>query len=156
MTRGPGESGDPSLYFAYGSNLASARMRERVDSARRLCSALAPDFRVSFGKAGRDGSGKATLVPAGGSLVWGVVYVIDPAAWPILDGFEGGYTRTAITLTSDRAEPLAANTYIAPESAPDPTAYAWYKQLILEGAREHGLPADYVAVLAALPARSER
>ena len=30
---------------------------------------------------------------------------------------------------------------------------AWYREQLLAGAREHGLPADYVAMLEALPTR---
>ena len=37
----------------------------------------------------------------------------------------------------------------------DPVPYAWYKRLVIEGAREHGLPADYVAMLEAWPERPD-
>jgi gamma-glutamylcyclotransferase len=35
------------------------------------------------------------------------------------------------------------------------TPYDWYKALVIAGAREHGLPADYIAALAAAPAKPD-
>jgi gamma-glutamylcyclotransferase (GGCT)/AIG2-like uncharacterized protein YtfP len=149
-----GVAGDPSLYFAYGSNLSFERMSERVPSAQVVCAARVAGRRLSLGKRGRDGSGKATLVEAPEASVWGVVYRIDLDHWPRLDRYERGYARIRVPLVSVRAEPIAATTYLAPETAPDPTAFAWYKRLIVNGAREHGLPAAYVAMLEGLPERA--
>jgi len=147
--------GDPSLYFAYGSNLSASRMTERVPSARVVAPARAHGWRLSLGKRGRDGSGKATLIAEPESFVWGVVYAIDPHDWRRLDRYERGYTRVAVLLASEREQHIAAITYVAPETAPDPTAFGWYKRLIVDGAREHGLPAAYIAELEQLPARDD-
>jgi hypothetical protein len=49
------------VYFAYGSNMLTARLRERCPSARPLGLAAAPGYGVAFNKQGMDGSGKATL-----------------------------------------------------------------------------------------------
>jgi gamma-glutamylcyclotransferase (GGCT)/AIG2-like uncharacterized protein YtfP len=144
---------DPALYFAYGSNLRSSRLRERIGSAQVVCAARISDHRLSLAKRGRDGSGKATLVTCVGCTVWGVVYAIDPGEWPRLDAFERGYTRTLVRVASEHERRLTATTYVAPESAPDPTPFGWYKRLIVDGAREHGLPAAYVAALERLPER---
>ena len=147
--------GDSSLYFAYGSNLSANRMAERVPSARVVAAARADGRRLSLGKRGRDGSGKATLIVAADSLVWGVVYAIDPRDWRRLDRFERGYARISVFVVLEREQRVAATTYIAPETAPDPTAFGWYKRLIVDGAREHGLPAAYVAELERLPVRDD-
>ena len=90
------------LYFAYGSNLLSERMRSRVASARHVCGAWVDGKRLTFGKRGRDGSGKATLVAEIGARVWGALYAIDPAHWEQLDGFEPGYERVALDVTTER------------------------------------------------------
>lgn len=144
---------EPALYFAYGSNLCSSRLRERIGSAQVVCSARIDGRRLSLAKHGRDGSGKATLVRAAGAIVWGVVYEIDAGDWPRLDAFERGYTRMRVRVASERERILAATTYVAPETAPDPTPFGWYKQLMVDGAREHGLPAAYVTELEQLPER---
>jgi gamma-glutamylcyclotransferase (GGCT)/AIG2-like uncharacterized protein YtfP len=141
------------LYFAYGSNLLSERMRSRVASARHVCGAWVDGKRLTFGKRGRDGSGKATLVAEIGARVWGALYAIDPAHWEQLDGFEPGYERVALDVTTERRERVTAATYIAPETASDPVAFSWYKRLLIDGAREHGLPEPYIDSLRRLPER---
>ncbi len=147
--------GDPSLYFAYGSNLSTSRMGERVPSARVVAAARADGRRLSLGKLGRDGSGKATLIDAPDAFVWGVVYAIDRCDWRRLDRFERGYARISVFVALEREQHIAATTYVAPETAPDPTAFGWYTRLIIDGAREHGLPAAYVAELERLPERDD-
>lgn len=142
-----------ALYFAYGSNLLSERMRSRVASARRVCGAWVDDKRLTFGKRGRDGSGKATLVATIGARVWGALYAIDPAHWERLDGFEPGYERVALEVTTENHERVTAATYIAPETASEPVAFAWYKRLLIDGARENGLPEPYIDSLRRLPER---
>ena len=144
------------LYFAYGSNLLSQRLSARVASARAVGTAWVDGQRLSLGKRGRDGSGKATLVATPGARVWGALYSIDPAHWERLDGFEPGYARVALEVTSERRGRLLAATYIAPETASEAVAFAWYKRLIVEGAREHGLPAAYVDALLQLPERCKK
>jgi gamma-glutamylcyclotransferase len=146
---------DPSLYFAYGSNLSASRMGERVPAARVVAAARADGRRLSLGKRGRDGSGKATLIDAPDSFVWGVVYSIDPRDWRRLDQFERGYARVGVLVSWEREQHVAATTYVAPETAPDPIAFGWYKRLIVDGAREHGLPDAYVAELERLPERDD-
>jgi len=144
-----------ALYFAYGSNLSVVRLQARVASARVHCRAWLDGHRVSFGKLGRDGSGKATLVEAAGERAWGAVYTIDPSHWAELDRFEPGYQRIVITLTTESNGPLVATTYRAPETAPDPTAFASYKQTVIAGAIEHALPGAYIDWLRRLPERPD-
>ena len=155
MSRDEGFASGLALYFAYGSNLAASRMSERVASARRACTAWVAGYRLAFGKRGRDGSGKATLIEAPEAFVWGVVYAIDLRDWHRLDRFERGYARISVQVAWEREQHVAATTYVAPETAPDPTAFGWYKRLIVDGAREHGLPAAYIAELERLPERDD-
>ena len=49
-----------ALYFAYGSNLFSARMRERVPSAQARGPARLAGHRLTVDKPGRDGTAKAS------------------------------------------------------------------------------------------------
>ena len=141
-----------ALYFAYGSNLKLARMRERVPSTRVVAPAWLEEFRLALDKRGGDGSGKANLVRKAGSRVWGVVYAFESGAWEALDAHERGYERIAVAVAAEGRR-LEAQTYVALLPTGDPVAFDWYKRLILEGAREHGLPAEWLAVLEALPGR---
>ena len=71
-------------YFAYGSNMSSLRLRERIPSARSLGAARLAGWRLAPNKRGRDGSGKANLVVDANSVVWGVLYQLVAADWPRL------------------------------------------------------------------------
>ena len=139
-----------ALYFAYGSNLSSARMRERVPSARAAGVARLLGYRLTTDKAGRDGTGKANLTPAAGEEVWGLVWQLDAAHWPALDACEGGYERIAV---DPEPAPARAQTYLSRQLTSDPVLAAAYKRFLVEGAREHGLPAAWIEALEALPAR---
>ncbi len=130
-------------------------MQSRVASARFVARARAMDRRVTVDKRGSDGSGKANLREMRSETAWGVVYEIGAADWDALDQCERGYARIAIEVETDAGERISATTYVAVHVTDDAVAWNWYKRLIVEGAREHGLPEDYVATLAALPARED-
>jgi hypothetical protein len=139
------------LYFAYGSNLLSARMRERVPSAVARGPARLSGWRLATDKRGRDGTGKANLRRDPAAAVWGVAWAIDPAEWPRLDRFEGGYARIPVEVETPLGARLAAHTYVSDRLTDDPVLDPAYKRAIVDGAREHGLPAAWIAGLEALP-----
>ena len=140
------------LYFAYGSNLASRRMRERVPGARARGRARLEGFRLVADKPGRAGTAKLNLAPDAAGRVWGVVWAIPAEGLLALDRFEGGYERVAVTVSSE-AGPLDATTYASRLTGADPALAGDYKALVLAGAREHDLPPEWVAFLESLPAR---
>ena len=133
-------------YFAYGSNLEPRRFRERVGGFRVHGVACLHGQCLAFNKRGRDGSGKANLMPDPLGVVWGVVYELTPAAWPTLDRFEGGYTRLRVQVERGPGEGLEAWTYASSRLSRKPP-FAWYREHVVQGARHHGLPHDWVAWL---------
>jgi len=143
-----------ALYFAYGSNLSPARMRERIAGAEALGAAQLAGFRLCLDKCGRDGSGKANLREDADDAVWGVLYRIDASEWPRLDAFEPGYERIAVSVVQ-QGSARAAHTYRSNALTQDPVPFAWYKRLLVEGAREHDLPVEWIRRLEALPARPD-
>ena len=147
------------LYFAYGSNMSSARLGERVPDARALGRALLTGFRLAWNKPGRDGSGKANIVLAESHVVWGVLYEFpgssassssnSSSSWAVLDTIERDYARETWTVEDLRGARVAAQVYRwrgEPE-APDLAPQAWYRGHLLDGAREHGLPRDVIEAL---------
>jgi gamma-glutamylcyclotransferase len=85
------------LYFAYGSNMCTARLRARVPSARPIAAACLENHRFAFHKISDDDSGKGDAFYTGepADFVWGVVFDIDEGEKPRLDRHEGlgfGYT----------------------------------------------------------------
>jgi len=143
------------LYFAYGSNLCRERLLERVGAAQVLGPARAPGRRLVFDKHGRDGSGKANLVVSPGEVTWGVVYRLAPEGFERLDRYEGGYRRISMEVLDAGDRWIFTQTYVSARRTDDPTPFASYKDLILEGARSHGLPAGWLETLARLPARPD-
>ncbi len=143
------------LYFAYGSNLWTARMQERVPTARAVGPARLPDHRLVCSKPGRDGSGKANIEPAPEQVVWGVLYRMETRELPRLDGFEGGYERVVLEVVDVHGTSRRASTYRSSLRTPEPVLFDWYRQLMVDGARLHGLPRSWLAFLQTLPVRPD-
>jgi hypothetical protein len=139
------------LYFAYGSNMSSRRLRARVPAARALGAARLPGMRRVVNKRGQDGSGKVNVIEDPASHVWGVVFEIARADWPELDRHEWGYARRAAEVLA-AAERLAVQLYVAesPLVADGLAPFDWYREFLLEGAREHALPDEVIASFEAL------
>lgn len=141
-----------SIIFAYGSNMCTARLRARVPSVRPLAVAALAGHALRFHKRGwRDGSGKGDAYPVGdpAARVWGVVFEIAAASKADLDRIEGvgrGYDEERVRVTTPGGDAHVAWIYRANPSAiePDVVPFAWYRDLVLAGALEHGLPDDYV------------
>jgi len=144
------------LYFAYGSNMCTGRLRQRVRSASQPFVARLAGHTLRFHKRSTDGSGKADAFSTGveTDCVWGVVFEIDEAEKPLLDVAEGagkGYHEEAVTVTDAEGGRHPVFVYIADASHIDANRrpYSWYKRFVVEGAHQHGLPRDYLVVLEA-------
>ncbi|MEE3332077.1 MAG: gamma-glutamylcyclotransferase family protein [Myxococcota bacterium] len=132
------------LYFAYGSNMSTARLRERIPSARPRGAASITGHKLVCNKQGKDGSGKANLEVASKTTAWGVVFEVLPSDWPRLDAFEWGYERRGCRVLV-AGTPCDAQLYLA--IAPGRVAippFDWYRDHCLHGAIEHALPEEVV------------
>lgn len=147
------------LYFAYGSNLKQARLRDRIGALRVLGRAVLADYRLVFDKPGADGSGKANLRGAAGEEVWGVLYELQAGALERLDPFEGGYARIRVEVRREDGATITAETYRSFRSPTDTVPghpFDWYRDLLLEGGREHGLPEAHLRYIASVPVCRKR
>jgi gamma-glutamylcyclotransferase (GGCT)/AIG2-like uncharacterized protein YtfP len=141
-----------ALYFAYGSNMASRRMRERAPGGRALGRARLDGFRLVADKPGRDGSAKLNIVRDPQGFVWGALWELREADLDALDRLEGGYERFDVMVSGERG-PQCATTYASPLRAAPAGLDRGYKQLVLDGAREQRLPPEWLTVLESLPER---
>jgi len=137
-----------ALYFAYGSNMASARLAARVPSARAIGAARLPGFAWRCNKRGADGTAKANLERAAAAETWGVLYELEGEAFDVLDRLEGGYERIAVEVEHAGAT-RRAHTYASSLRSDDDAPAAWYLGLVVAGAREHALPDEWIATLEA-------
>lgn len=142
-------------YFAYGSNLLSARLRGRTPSAAAIGVATLSGYALRWHKRSRDGSGKCDAFRTGASddAVVGVLFELTAADGAELDRIEGigfgyGVRDVSVALGAERSR---AFTYVARPDAIDASLapYDWYKELVVAGAREHALPGEYLACLLA-------
>ena len=150
--------------FAYGSNMCSGRFRAygvSPEDAERA--AVLPGHRLLFNKKSTDDkSGKANVAAYAGSDVWGVLYTIPDGDLEKLDKGEGGYRRVRLSVRLTDNTNTDAWVYIAKKPTDDPALrpYTWYKRLLVEGARAHALPEDYIAdlegIIAVQDANEER
>lgn len=139
------------LVFAYGSNMCSGRLAAYGVTPLRARGALLKGHRLSFRKRSEDGSGKADVVPSAmlGMRVWGVLYEVNVHDLVRLDDGEKGYERRRGRVLLRNGRAVIAWIYVAAPKKRDENLrpYAWYKRLLVEGAREHQLPRGYVASL---------
>ena len=140
------------VYFAYGSNMCSGRLRRRVPSAVPLFVAALRSYRFHFHKRSLDGSSKADAFRTGNGndVVWGVVFRIEEREKPQLDEAEAsGYEQQSVDVTDEEGNAHSALLYVAAASHIDGLLqpYTWYKRFVVEGARQHRLPEPYVAVV---------
>ena len=142
---------EPVVYFAYGSNMSTARLRARMPSCNALGIATLPGHALRFHKRSADRSGKCNAVASGKEdSVIGVLFSFDPAARTKLDAAEGvgsGYEHAMVTVINDKGRRRKVLTYLATPDYIDDSLkpYSWYKDFVLAGGREHGLPPEYVA-----------
>ena len=151
-----------TLYFAYGSNMALARLRARIPSARLYRNARLPGYELKFHKKGADGSAKCDVVRSENRslLVHGVLFEFDIAEKPILDVFEGPrYESHRVELLTANDSVTEAFMYVVADKAAHTDhrlkPFHWYKHHVLHGAREARLPDDYIADIAAVESQPD-
>jgi gamma-glutamylcyclotransferase len=138
------------LYFAYGSNMLTERLKARCPGALPVGIAFRRGLVIAFSKRSVDDSGKATLLPQSdpASLARGVLFEIDAREESGLSKAEGkDYEQVEnfeITLDVSGGQGRA-RTYLARREGLDPGVrpYDWYLELVVAGTRQHGLPAAY-------------
>jgi gamma-glutamylcyclotransferase (GGCT)/AIG2-like uncharacterized protein YtfP len=150
--------GAAAHYFAYGSNLSSRAMDAWCPGARFAGPARLDGFRLAFlRRSARWKAGAADVTEAPGCTVWGALYLVTGAELEALDRKEfvadSGYRRRTVTVVLDGAEVEAATYEVVDKARDELTPRADYLALMLQGARERGLPAEWIAELETLPAR---
>ena len=141
-------------YFAYGSNMSRATFHGRRGmlplevhvaslDGHRLC------FDIPVGPGER---GVANLVTDAAATTHGVAYLLTLDDAERLDRTEGVpqiYVRHPVSVRLADARTVPAFTYRGAISAPTRKPSARYIGLLLDGARTHGLPDEYVRALEA-------
>ena len=136
------------FHFAYGAN-----MSERVVLARRRVKPLSrevarlPGYRLVFDAAGVPlvEPSFANVQIAEGSEVWGVLYKLTAHDMALLRRYEGRAYRTAdVTVMGERRGATAAIVFQSKYPSDEQRPSRRYRDALVQGAREQGLPAAYV------------
>lgn len=176
--RAPDSSVESRLYFAYGSNMATAHTVTHCPSAVALGTAMLPNFAVGFRRYSTGPQfvgGISTAEPAAGESVMGVLFSVaarELEAWDV-DYAEDRYYRTLVyvlplsmhvaastvigdsTAVGGGASPLLAAEVYLPDPLEGPFLPARnYVTLMAAGAREHGLE-DHATHLETLADQAE-
>jgi gamma-glutamylcyclotransferase len=139
------------IYFAYGSNMSSRRLKARLPSATVIGPGALDGHRLAFHKVStKDGSAKCDIVESCSEQVLGVLFEIDETEKPMLDQLEGlgnGYEEKAVNIGLRSGASMRAFAYSATNIDASLRPYTWYKHHVLEGAREARLPPAYMELL---------
>lgn len=149
-------SDKPVWYFAFGANMCS-----RVLAARRVTPlarepAKLPDYRLAFLEKGFPffEPAFASIEPAPGDTVHGVLLQLEQRGFAFIDSTESpGYRLLEVDVIGRDSGRVCAATYASRRPVQGLVPSRRYLELICEGARENGLPGDYVRRLEAEPSR---
>jgi gamma-glutamylcyclotransferase len=149
----PMDSSDTPMItvFAYGSNMLTRQMKERAPSAQSIGTAILKRFRLRWNKRSKDGSGKCSIEETGclEDFVWGVLFELNLTDKHNLDAIEGlgkGYGERALSVLSNDKS-IRALAYYATSIDLNARPYDWYRDIVTAGAREHGLPIEYIRTI---------
>lgn len=122
-------------------------MRSRAGQILAEQLARLENYELVFNKKSRGGVAGANIRNSNGRTVHGVLYKINESALRNMDRFEGApvhYRRIEIAVTDATGRKIPAQVYIATKVEKGLRPQTHYLQTILDGAVEHGLPAEYI------------
>jgi len=135
---------DEQLYFAYGSNINLEQMAVRCPAATPVCPVALDNYRLAF-RGSFNFSGVATIIPAQGEKVYGLLWRITPACEQALDRYEGYsrlYGKEQVTVRDRNGQQYPVMVYImAREFCLDPAEPSQsYFSGIVQGCKQNGIP----------------
>jgi cation transport regulator ChaC len=140
-------------YFGYGSNMhRSIFVERRRMHPLAIRSGRLEDYRISFNlPIGPGERGVANVEPQAGTCTWGVLYLLRPEECDRLDRTEGVhrgvYARMAVDVIAGNGDRVPAFTYRSSWTREGRKPSPRYLRLLVDGAIEKGLPAEYVRFL---------
>lgn len=145
------------LYFAYGSNMDTRQLRKGLNNPNieNRTIAYLPDSVLIFPRKSVDwGGGVASYASLKGHKLFGVIFEVSENELQTLDSYEGcnrpgklnSYERVKVTVYDANSTRLTAVSYKAVELGRFLPSAA-YMKILVKGARDCGLPVDYLKEL---------
>jgi len=143
------------LYFAYGSNMSTPRLSDRVSGLSKIGIGKLCGHALEYHKVSKDGSAKCDIVisEVDDSIVIGIVFLFPDNQLVKLNEAEGygkGYDSKYVAISLANGSELEALTYFATNIDKGLKPYHWYKHHVVYGAQENGLPDWYIERLKAV------
>lgn len=143
-------------YFAYGSNMKHKQIKRRCGegNVRFLKRAYLPNYKLIFtGHSYTWESPVASVVEKEGAVVWGGLFEINEEAEEHLDEYEGFpeyYIKREVVVYDDEGNSYNALIYIKSSVDGEKVPGSKYLHAILQGAKDCGLPEEYIKELESL------
>ena len=142
-------------YFAYGSNMNMVQMKQRCSGSKVLGIASLPGYRVEFyGNSAIWDGAQETVIRDPQSEVWGVLYELQAYDWEALDGYQdarsngmGEYFHYPVEVIDSEQRALTVIMYKKNILNEPKLPSAEYLDFIVQGAKEQGLPVEYLTLL---------
>jgi len=146
------------IYFAYGSNLNPGQMFERCPAHRTIGVARLPGHRLGFPRYSRmRACATAGIESHATESVWGALYRLSEDDIPTLHHFEGydpfgpadanRHVLEEVAVMRPGASPQSAMSYVAVPDGTKQLPSRHYMEIIVDGARYHGLPKAWLRFL---------
>jgi hypothetical protein len=133
--------------------MSTRRLLARVPSAIKVDTGRLEKHELRFHKIGnKDGTAKCDATETGNPAhyVHGVLFHIAYEEKTELDRIEGsgnGYEQKDVVIRLNNGVVIEAYTYYATHIDPVLKPLDWYKEHVLTGARENGLPEEYICAI---------
>lgn len=135
------------LYFAYGSNMNHAQMKERCPSSKFVKAAYLENAKFVYDGYSRKRQGAvANIVACANDKVWGGIFEItdnDLSALDVCEGYPTAYGKSMVNVKDSDCRTYCAWTYFRvgqKENAPSDA----YRKVVIRGAQDCSLPSDYM------------
>lgn len=154
---------DKIRVFAYGSNMLFQRLANRISGIKKIGIGWLNGYQFLFNKISKDGSAKANLIATKTKdKVFGVVYEFEGSEKEKLDKFEGkgsGYEDAKVIVHYSEYEEEEVWCYLVEEDKyidNQRLPYHWYKEYVLQGAKENKLPNSYISFIESFTSKEDQ
>jgi len=134
-------------YFAYGSNMSFKQMRKRCPGNQFVGRAKLFGYKFVYdGHSSARSGAVANIIKSDKVTVWGALFEVNDECIKNLDRYEGyptSYQRESMVVEDEQGSKYEALIYLREpreEGAPSNE----YRAILLEGARDCGLPEEYI------------
>lgn len=135
------------IYFAFGSNMHHEQMKKRCGESRFISMGVLEHYRFVYdGVSDRWGGAVGNIVPSEGELVLGGLFDVSDSDIESLDSYEGypvRYQKDYFPVLAMDGTTVKAFAYFR-ESKKIGLPSEPYRESVMQGAKDCGLPEDYI------------